>query len=312
MPVFNEEEGIAHCHARLTDVLSATGESYEIIYIDDGSKDRSADMLREMYAADPDHIVVLRLSRNFGHQTAVTAGMEGSRGEAVVIIDADLQDPPELIPDMLALWRQGYQVVYGVRRSREGETGFKLATASLFYRLINSLSEVQIPLDTGDFRLLDKTIIQAFRRMPERQRLLRAMSSWIGYSQIGLPYDRHRRFAGHTKYPLSKMLSLAMDGIVSFSTVPLRLVAYLGFSSAAIAIIGIIYSLIVRLLSHSWVQGWAISFIGMLFMSGLQMLCIGILGEYIGRIYTESKQRPLFLLREVLRSPANGLTSDES
>jgi polyisoprenyl-phosphate glycosyltransferase len=286
-------------------VLSATGESYEIIYIDDGSKDRSAEMLRAMYAADPEHIVVLRLSRNFGHQTAVTAGMEASRGEAVVIIDADLQDPPELIPDMLALWRQGYQVVYGVRRSREGETGFKLATASLFYRLINSLSEVQIPLDTGDFRLLDKAIIQAFKRMPERQRLLRAMSSWIGYSQIGLPYDRHRRFAGHTKYPLTKMLSLAMDGIVSFSTVPLRLVAYLGFFAAGLAILGIIYSLIVRLLSHSWVQGWAISFIGMLFMSGLQMLCIGILGEYIGRIYTESKQRPLFLLREVLRAPEN-------
>jgi polyisoprenyl-phosphate glycosyltransferase len=303
VPVFNEQEGIVACNARLTEVLRSTGESYEIIYIDDGSSDGSAELLRGLHRADPQHVVVLRLSRNFGHQPAVTAGMAASRGDAVVIIDADLQDPPELIPEMLALWRQGYQVVYGVRRSREGETGFKLATAKMFYRIINGLSEVQIPLDTGDFRLLDRVVVEAFDRMPERQRLLRGMGSWIGFSQIGLPYDRHRRFAGHTKYPLRKMLTLAVDGIVSFSTAPLRLVTFIGFFSATVALLGIVYSLFIRVLTHSWVRGWAMSFIGMLFMAGLQMLCLGILGEYIGRIYTETKQRPLYLLREVLRGP---------
>lgn len=303
VPCFNEEEGIFACHERLSLVLSGMGILYEVVYVDDGSKDRTGELLRELHARDPQHVVVLRLSRNFGHQIAVTAGLTAVWGAATVIIDADLQDPPELIPEMVSLWREGYQVVYGVRDSREGETGFKLATAKLFYRIINSLSEVEIPLDTGDFRLIDRCIVDAFEQMGERHRLLRGMASWIGYNQIGLRYQRHRRFAGHTKYPLKRMLSLALDGIVSFSTVPLRLVTFLGFFSATLAIIGIIYSFIVRLFTKTWVEGWALSFIGMLFLGGMQMLCIGILGEYVGRIYTESKKRPLFLLREVLRGP---------
>jgi len=281
-------------------VLQELNEPYEIVYIDDGSKDGTAKLLQGFHAADP-RVVVLRLSRNFGHQPAVSAGLDLVRGEAVVIIDADLQDPPELIPEMLRLWRAGYQVVYGIRQSREGESGFKLRTAKSFYRFFNALSEVEIPLDTGDFRLLDQAVVEAFRRMPERHRLLRGMSTWIGFSQIGLPYHRAGRVAGYTKYPLRKMIGLALDGIVSFSTVPLRLVTIMGFVAAGVALLGIVYSLVVRLFTHTWVQGWAISFIGMLFMSGAQMLCIGILGEYIGRIYTESKQRPLYLLREVLR-----------
>ncbi|MBB5062434.1 glycosyltransferase family 2 protein [Granulicella mallensis] len=302
VPCFNEEDGIAMCHERLSAVLSGITDAYEIIYVDDGSRDRTAELLRSFHQADP-RVVVLRFSRNFGHQPAVSAGLDAVRGQAVVIIDADLQDPPELIPSMLELWRKDYQVVYGVRVNREGETGFKLWSAKMFYRIINSLSDVEIPLDTGDFRLMDQAIVSAFRQMPERHRLLRGMSSWIGFNQIGLHYERSARFAGTTKYPLRKMLGLALDGIVSFSTIPLRLVTIMGFAAALLAFIGIIYSLVVRLVTHSWVQGWAISFIGMLFMSGTQMLCLGVLGEYVGRIYTESKQRPLYLLREVLRSP---------
>ncbi len=303
VPCFNEEEGIAECHSRLSAVLLASQESYEIVYVDDGSKDRTATLLRTIQAGDP-HVVVLCLSRNFGHQTAVTAGLEAVTGQATIIIDADLQDPPELIPKMISLWQNGAEVVYGIRDSREGETPFKLWTARLFYFVINRLSDIEIPLDTGDFRLIDRCVVDAFRRMPERQRLLRGMSSWIGYTQIGLHYDRAPRHAGITKYPLRKMLSLAIDGIVSFSTVPLRIVTLIGFCSALIAFAGIVYSFIVRVFTHEWVRGWALSFIGMLFMSGVQLLCLGILGEYIGRIYTESKQRPLYFLRGKSVSPA--------
>jgi len=300
VPCYNEQESIHACHEKLTEVLSALQASYEIVYVDDGSRDKTAELLEQIHARDP-HVVVVRLSRNFGHQPAVTAGLSTSMGQAVVIIDADLQDPPELIPEMVKLWRSGYKVVYGIRRTRDGETPFKLWTAKAFYRVINSLSDVEIPVDTGDFRLIDRIVVNVFLQMPERHRLLRGMWSWIGFSQVGLPYQRAPRFAGETKYPLRKMLGLALDGIVSFSVVPLRLVTALGFLSAGGAFIGIVYTLWVRLLTHSWVRGWAISFVGMLFMAGVQMLCLGILGEYIGRIYTESKQRPLFIELEVRR-----------
>ena len=301
VPCYNEAEGIDTCHRRLTSVLTTLGESYEIIYVDDGSKDTTAAQLTAIHRVDPNAVLV-QLSRNFGHQPAVTAGLSTARGEAIVIIDADLQDPPELIPRMIELWREGYKVVYGIRDSREGETAFKLWTAKLFYLMINSLSDVDIPLDTGDFRLVDRAVVDAFAKMPERHRLLRGMWSWIGFPQIGVRYERSKRLAGETKYPLRKMLALALDGIVSFSTVPLRMVTILGFLSAATAFLGILYTMLIRIFTHSWVRGWAISFIGMLFMAGIQMLCIGILGEYIGRIYTESKQRPLFILQQTLRS----------
>ena len=304
VPCYNEQESIHACHAKLTEVLSALKDSYEIVYVDDGSRDKTAELLGEIHAHDP-HVVIVRLSRNFGHQPAVTAGLSASLGQAVVIIDADLQDPPELIPEMVKLWRSGYKVVYGIRQTRDGETPFKLWTAKAFYRLINSLSDVEIPVDTGDFRLIDRVVVDVFLQMPERHRLLRGMWSWIGFQQVGLPYQRAQRFAGETKYPLRKMLGLALDGIVSFSVVPLRLVTALGFLSAGGAFLGIVYTLWVRLLTHSWVRGWAISFVGMLFMAGVQMLCLGILGEYIGRIYTESKQRPLFIRHEILRREGN-------
>jgi len=300
VPCYNEQESIQACHERLTQVLVSAGESYEIVYVDDGSRDQTVALLEQIQQRDP-HAVLVQLSRNFGHQPAVTAGLTEARGAAVVIIDADLQDPPELIPEMLALWRSGYKVVYGIRQTRDGETPFKVWTAKVFYRLINSLSDVEIPLDTGDFRLIDRVVVDIFLGMPERHRLLRGMWSWIGFPQAGLPYKRSRRFAGETKYPLRKMLGLALDGIVSFSVFPLRLVTALGFLSAGAAFLGIVYTLWVRLLTHSWVRGWAMTFIGILFMAGVQMLCLGILGEYIGRIYTESKQRPLFIQHAVRR-----------
>jgi dolichol-phosphate mannosyltransferase len=304
VPCYNEQEAILACHQRLTHVLHSLGEPYEIVYVDDGSRDNTAAVLHQIHAADP-HAVLVQLSRNFGHQPAVTAGLSAALGQAVVIIDADLQDPPELIPEMVALWRSGYKVVYGIRQSRQGETTFKLWTARAFYRVINSLSDVEIPLDTGDFRLIDRVVVDVFQRMPERHRLLRGMWSWIGFPQVGLPYQRAARFAGETKYPVRKMFGLALDGIVSFSTVPLRFVTVLGFLSAGAAFLGIVYTLLIRLFTHSWVRGWAMSFIGMLFMAGVQMLCLGILGEYIGRIYTESKQRPLFVQHEIRRRPSD-------
>lgn len=314
VPCYNEQESIQACHERLTEVLDRLGESYEIVYVDDGSRDQTVALLEQIHERDP-HAVVVQLSRNFGHQPAVTAGLTEAQGSAVVIIDADLQDPPELIPEMVALWRSGYKVVYGIRQTRDGETPFKLWTAKAFYRVINSLSDVEIPLDTGDFRLIDRVVVDVFLQMPERHRLLRGMWSWIGFPQVGLPYKRAQRFAGETKYPLRKMLGLALDGIVSFSVFPLRLVTALGFLSAGAAFIGIIYTLWVRLLTHSWVRGWAMTFIGILFMAGVQMLCLGILGEYIGRIYTESKQRPLFIQHAVRRAPrtdAENVASERS
>ena len=299
VPCFNEEDGIRECHRRVTDVLRSVNISYELVYVDDGSQDGTLSKLAEIHAIDP-HATIIELSRNFGHQPAVTAGLEAATGQAVVIMDADLQDPPELIPAMLDKWAEGYEVVYAVRESRERDSGFKRWTAKAFYRLINVLSEIEIPLDAGDFRLLDRKAVEAIKSMPERHRFLRGMCSWVGFRQCGIKYARAPRFAGSTKYPVRKMLNLALDGVVSFSTVPLRVLALIGLASALLALLGIIYALVVRLFTHSWVAGWAISFVVVLFLGGLQMMSIGILGEYVGRIYTETKQRPLYIARSVL------------
>lgn len=299
VPCFNEEDGIAECHRRVTEILRGLNISYEIVYVDDGSRDETLSRLAAIHASDP-HVTVIELSRNFGHQPAVTAGLEAATGQAVVIMDADLQDPPELIPAMLDKWAEGYEVVYAVRESRERETGFKRWTAKAFYRLINLLSEIEIPLDAGDFRLLDRKAVEAMKSMPERHRFIRGMCSWIGFRQCGIKYARGARFAGSTKYPVRKMMNLALDGIASFSTVPLRVLAVIGLASAVLALLGIVYALVVRLFTHSWVAGWAISFIVLLFLGGLQMMSIGVVGEYVGRIYTETKQRPLYVARTVL------------
>jgi len=318
VPCYNEQESVAACHARLTAVLAgmeaasrqsaasapaARGFSWEIIYVDDGSRDHTGLLLAGLHAAEP-RVTVVSLARNFGHQPAVTAGLAAARGGAIAILDADLQDPPEVLPQMLALCRDGYDVVYGVRTVRDGESRFKLWTAKLFYRVLSHFSDVQIPLDAGDFRMINRCVADALLAMPERHRLLRAMCSWVGFRQTGLPYHREARYAGSTKYPFWRMVNLAFDGIFSFSTVPLRMLTYLGLLAALLAFIGVVWALFVRLFTHHWVQGWATLFIGMLFLSGLQMISLGIMGEYLGRVYTEVKQRPLYVVASTLQAGA--------
>ena len=304
LPCYNEEQVITACHAELTRTLPHAVREYQIVYVNDGSTDSTYQLLREIQRSDP-RVKVVDLSRNFGHQIAVSAGLEHADGDAVAIIDADLQDPPEVLVEMFRLWEQGYEVVYGVRKTRGGETWFKLKSAEWFYRFLNFFSDTEIPRDTGDFRLLDRKAVDALLRMKERDRLLRGLSSWIGFRRYGLDYERLPRHAGSTKYPLHKMVRLALDGILSFSVVPLRIVSALGIATAGISILGILYALILRLFTRIWVPGWTLLFIGMLFIGGLQMLSLGVVGEYIGRIYTEAKQRPLYLVREVLSSEAS-------
>lgn len=299
VPCFNEEEVIVHTHERLSQVLQQCDVEYELIFIDDGSKDRTALLLRGIQSIDP-NVRVIFLSRNFGHQIAVTAGLDYAEGDAVILIDADLQDPPEVIPRMLEKWREGYEVVYGVRSSRDGESAFKLWTARAFYRIINALSEVPLPLDAGDFRLLDRKAVLALRRMRERHRLLRAMTTWVGFRQLPLPYERAKRFAGASKYPLRKMLALALDGIISFSVAPLRLVTIIGLIMSVLSLAGIVYAIVSRLMTDAWVPGWTLLFISSLLIGGMQFVFLGVIGEYIGRIYGEAKERPLFLVLDVL------------
>ncbi len=311
VPCYNEEAVVRECHAQLSAVLLTLGTPYEIVYVDDGSRDATLALLVALHAEDG-HAVVVQLARNFGHQLAVSAGLAAAKGDAVVLFDADLQDPPEAIPAMYALWQGGSHVVYGVRAQRAAESGFKLWTAKAFYRLINRLSDVEIPLDAGDFRLMDRRVVDVLLEMPERHRLLRAMCSWVGFRQTALPYHRAARFAGTTKYPLGKMLNLALDGIFSFSTVPLRMLSLTGFGAALLSLIGIVYALAVRMLTRHWVAGWATLFIGVLFLSGLQMISLGIMGEYLGRVYTEVKQRPLFVIARILRAGESGAVPEHS
>ncbi|MGV3617526.1 MAG: glycosyltransferase family 2 protein [Fimbriimonas sp.] len=300
VPCYNEQEVIQTTHARLSEVLPTIEASYELLYVDDGSRDNTIGLLRDIERADP-RVRVLTFSRNFGHQAAVTAGVQHARGDAVVLIDADLQDPPEIIREMVAKWHEGYHVVYGVRRTREGETPFKLATARAFYRMLNKLSEVAIPLDTGDFRLMDRCVVDQLNAMPERDRFIRGMVSWIGFRQTKVEYDRARRFAGESKYPLRKMLKFAIDGILSFSDKPLRLAANLGFLVSAFSALLIFYALYKRFFTSDWVSGWTFLFIMTVFLGGIQLICLGIIGEYVGRIYGETKGRPLYILDETYR-----------
>ena len=298
VPCFNEEQVLQSTHERLSRTLAGLDVNYEIVYVDDGSTDQTNAILRRLHQQD-EHVRVLAFSRNFGHQVAVTAGVDNASGDAVVLIDADLQDPPELIAEMVARWRDGFNVVYGLRTDREGETAFKIWTARLFYRFINVLSEVAIPLDTGDFRLMDRQVIEALRRMPERDRFVRGMVSWLGFRQVALPYRRAARTAGQTKYPLRKMGHLAFDGILSFSVLPLRLATYVGLLSFAAGILTGLFS-IMRLLIGQPAAPWTGVLIMVLLLGGLQLVCTGIIGEYLGRTYMESKRRPLYILKDRL------------
>jgi polyisoprenyl-phosphate glycosyltransferase len=296
-PIFNELDNLAELYSRVRDVMSVTGETWELILVDDGSTDGSTDRIRELAAQD-EHIRPVIFARNFGHQIAITAGWDYARGDAVVIIDADLQDPPEIIPEMIAKWKEGVEVVYAVRADREGETWFKKTTAAAFYRIIFRITDVKIPVDTGDFRLMDRKVVDVLKQMRERHRFPRGMSAWVGFRQVGVPYKRAARHAGVTKYPFKKMLKLALNAITGFSYFPLQLATYVGFVAAALSILAIPVVIIMRLVGHSAFLGQATTLIAVLFLGGVQLLSLGVLGEYVGRIYDEAKGRPLYIVRE--------------
>jgi len=297
-PLYNEVTNVGEFHRRLSGALTPLGR-YEIVLVDDGSSDGTWEAMRELAGTDP-HLRLLRLSRNFGHQVALSAGLERARGDAIVSLDADLQDPPELIPELVERWREGADVVYAVRARREGETWFKLTTASLFYKLINRMSSVDMPEQAGDFRLLSRRALDALIRMPERARYLRGMSSWIGFRQSEVQYSREARHAGRTKYPLRRMIRFAGDAVTSFSTTPIRLVAGLGFVSVALCLVALAWTLYVRLFTDETVAGWTSVIVVVLFLGGVQLLSLGIIGQYVGRIFDEVKGRPLYFVDEVI------------
>ncbi|MBI6545621.1 MAG: glycosyltransferase family 2 protein [Cyanobacteria bacterium NC_groundwater_1444_Ag_S-0.65um_54_12] len=302
IPVFNEAAILPELYRRLVATLTTSSESYELLFVNDGSTDSSLGQMVKLSERDS-QVRVIDLSRNFGHQIAITAGIDHAAGQAVVIIDADLQDPPELIIRLLEQWRAGYQVVYAVREQRRGETRFKKWTAALFYRLIRRITNVDIPVDTGDFRLLDRMVVEAFRQIREKHRFVRGLISWIGFRQTGVPYVREERYAGETKYPLRKMLKFASDGITSFSFMPLQLATYLGFIVSVLSFLAICWVLYQFLVARHTVPGWSSLMVAVLFLGGIQLITIGLIGEYVGRIYDEVKRRPLYLVRQQLGFP---------
>ncbi len=298
VPAFNEIDVVAEFHRRATAALeSLPGVRHEIVFVDDGSSDGTYERLRGIADADA-RVKVLKFSRNFGHQIAITAGIDHACGDAVVVIDVDLQDPPEVIGAFIAKWREGYDVVFGVREKREGESAAKLFTASLFYRLLDRVSGIRIPVDVGDFRLLSAAAVRQFRGLREKDRFVRGLVSWIGFRQIGVPYHRVERYAGSTKYPWRKMIKFAMDGITSFSTVPLKLATWLGYAASFVAFLYLL-SVPVQKMMGITVTGFATVMVAILFLGGVQLICLGIVGEYIGRIFNEIKPRPMYVLESV-------------
>ncbi len=296
-PIFNEKGCFEELHRRVSEVMDTTGEDWEFVMVDDGSSDGSTDLIRELAKIDK-RVRPVIFARNFGHQLAVTAGLDYCRGDAAIIIDADLQDPPEVILELIAKWREGYQVVYAVRSEREGETFFKKFTASAFYKMIYRITDVKIPMNTGDFRLLDRKVIDIMNSMRERHRFLRGMSAWVGFKSIGVSYKRAARFAGSTKYPLKKMIKLALTAVTSFSYMPLQIAMVFGFISAGLSILAIPVVAILRVTGSQFFFGQATTLIAVLFLGGIQLICMGILGEYVGRIYDEAKGRPLYITSE--------------
>jgi len=299
VPVYNEEAVIFESYTRLKGVLDRLDAPYELIFVNDGSRDATPSIIRGICETDPT-VRLIDFARNFGHQTAITAGMDYASGDAVVVIDADLQDPPEVIPEMIAKWREGFDVVYGQRARRKGETLFKRFTSAAFYRLLQRMTDVDIPVDTGDFRLIDRKVCDALKKVKERNRYVRGIISWLGFKQTGVEFVREKRFAGETKYPLKKMIRFAFDAIASFSYKPLKLATYVGVT---VSLGGFAYLLVVlylKLFTTSTVTGWASMMAVNLFFNGVVLMMLGIIGEYIGRIYDEAKGRPLYVVREEL------------
>ncbi|MCY9108391.1 glycosyltransferase family 2 protein [Bacillus atrophaeus] len=297
VPVYNEELVIQETYQRLKEVMDRTKENYELLFVNDGSRDRSVEILREHSLIDP-RVKVIDFSRNFGHQIAITAGMDYAQGNAIVVIDADLQDPPELILDMIEKWKEGYNVVYAVRTKRKGETFFKKQTAAMFYRLLRSMTDIDIPIDTGDFRLLDRKVCNEMKKLKEKNPFVRGVVSWVGFKQTAVEYERDERLAGETKYPLKKMLKLSMDGITTFSHKPLKLASFAGILMSGA---GFLYMLIVlykKLFTDSTITGWSSLIVIELLFSGIILLMLGMIGEYIGRIYDEAKDRPLYIVQK--------------
>ncbi len=299
IPMYYEEEVANECYNRMKNVLSSIPDySHEIVFVNDGSKDKTLSILEEIASKD-NNVKVISFSRNFGHQCAVTAGIKYVTGDAVVIIDADLQDPPELIPEMLKLWEQGYEVIYGKRKVREGESKFKLLTAKMFYETLNALSDVDIPKDTGDFRLVDKKVINVVNSLPEHNKFLRGLFSWVGFNQVAFEYERKERFAGKTKYPLKKMLKLASDGIISFSSKPLKMVGGLGIISVFASFIILVYSILSFIFNWNHLTaGWTSLMVTITFLAGIILISLWMMSEYIGRIYDEVKGRPQYIINK--------------
>lgn len=297
VPSFNEEKNVPLIYERLTSTLSQISDDYEIIFVNDCSKDNTLEVIKQLSKKDS-HVKYISFSRNFGHQIAVSAGLDLCKGEAVVIIDADLQDPPELILEMYEKYKEGYKVVYAKRKSREGETWFKKITAKLFYRFLSAMTSIEIPVDVGDFRLIDKVIVKHLRNMPEKSKYIRGQISWIGYKQTFVEYHRDARLYGKTNYPLKKMLRLAFDGITAFSDKPLKMASAIGIISAILSLLAIVYALISHFIFDSAVSGWTSLIISVLFIGGVQLITIGIIGEYIARINNDVRNRPLYIIEE--------------
>jgi dolichol-phosphate mannosyltransferase len=296
-PIYNEIDNLPELYRRVKEVMDTSGEPWELILVDDGSTDGSTEKIRELAQKDKAVRPVI-FARNFGHQVAITAGWDYARGDAIVIIDADLQDPPEVILELARKWKEGYEVVYAVRGEREGESWFKKFTAAMFYRIIYSITDVKIPVDTGDFRLMDRKVVDVLKQMKERHRFPRGMSAWVGFKQIGVTYKRAARVAGVTKYPFRKMLKLALNAITGFSYFPLQVATYFGFVSASISILAIPVVAVLRLAGSHFFEGQTTTLISVLFLGGVQLISLGILGEYIGRLYDEAKGRPLYIVRD--------------
>lgn len=299
IPVFNEEENLPALHARLTRTLTEQGLDYEIVFVDDGSHDRSPEILRRLEAEDH-RVVVVEFARNFGHQVAISAGLEHTRGRVVSIMDADLQDPPEVLHTFLAKWQEGWEVVYAVRTERKEWWGKRLAYAG-FYRLLQRVANIEIPLDAGDFCVMDRKVVDLLVRMPERNRFVRGIRSWVGFRQVGVPYERQTRHAGTPKYTLRKLIYLALDGLVSFSHMPLRIITLLGFTVSVLSFLVALFYLIKKLTIGVGVAGFTTLVVSIFFLAGIQLMTIGVIGEYIGRISDEVKHRPLYVARRVTR-----------